>query len=303
MSTVAAPELPEIRSGSSAIVHAALVAARPQQWSKNLLLLAGILFAAKLGDFHRWIEAAIGLTAYCAASSAAYLGNDVKDATSDRLHPTKRLRPVASGQLAPRAAMSLAATLGTFAVVLSALLGPASAAFMLGFLCLQVAYSQRLKRIAVVDVATIAALFVVRAAAGATAVSVRISPWLLACTALLALFLGFAKRRAELELVRRDETPGRTVLGGYSRAGLDRLVAGVAAAAVLAYSLYAVFGRGSSAMVLTIPFVAFGVARYLVLIHRDGVGEEPENVLLADRQIQLTVLAWALSAALVLAVG
>jgi hypothetical protein len=151
-----------------------------------------------------------------------------------------------------------------------------------------------------VDVALIAALFVVRAAAGAAAVDVRISGWLLACTALLALFLGLAKRRGELVLVHADETPGRPVLDGYSVALVDRLLNAVAVATVVAYAAYAVTAH-SAWMAITVPFVVAGLARYLVLVHRHELGEEPENVLLADRPILVCVALWAATCAAVLA--
>jgi decaprenyl-phosphate phosphoribosyltransferase len=164
-------------------LRAALVALRPRQWSKNLLLFAGIIFAAQVGDWVRWAEAAVAFGAYCAASSAAYLVNDVRDASHDRLHPLKRLRPVARGELSPRAALVLAGVLTVLAAGLVAPLGLVSLAFLAGFVALQASYSFGLKHVVLVDVLAIAALFVLRSAAGAEAVDVRISPWLLLCTA------------------------------------------------------------------------------------------------------------------------
>ncbi len=281
--------------------RAALVSLRPRQWSKNLLLFAGIIFAAKLGDAGRWAEAAAIFVAYCGASSAAYLVNDLRDAAHDRLHPVKRDRPLARGELQPERALVLAATLAGAALAIAAALGFASLLFLLGFVALQLAYSLGLKRIVLVDVFVIAGLFVIRAAAGAAAVDVRISPWLLVCTALLALFLGLAKRRGELVLVNAEEAPGRPALGGYSLRLVDRLLSVVAVATTGAYAAYAVTAH-SAWMALTIPFVVAGLGRYLVLVHRHDLGEEPEQLLLADRVILTTVAAWALSAAIVLSV-
>jgi 4-hydroxybenzoate polyprenyltransferase len=283
-------------------LRAALVSLRPRQWTKNLLLFAGLLFAAKLGDATRWIEGAAAFVAFCAASSAAYLVNDVRDAAHDRLHPTKSLRPIARGELAPRKALALAAVLVLLAVGLTAALGVSTLLYLAAFLGLQAAYTLALKEIVLLDVMTIAGLFVVRAAAGADAVRVPISVWLMVCTALLALFLGLAKRRGELVLVGAAATPGRRVLAGYSLKLVDRLVAVVAGSTVCAYALYTLYARDSHAMALTIPFVAFGVVRYLVLVHRDDLGEEPENVLLADRPILACVLGWAVCAAVILTV-
>jgi 4-hydroxybenzoate polyprenyltransferase len=281
--------------------RAALAALRPRQWSKNLLLFAGIIFAAKLGDATRWGEAIAAFWAYCAASSAAYLFNDVRDAEDDREHPVKRARPVASGEVPVPVALGVAAVLAASALTAAALLGPWSAAFMGGFLVLQAAYTGGLKRVVLIDVLAIAGLFALRASAGAKAVEVRISPWLLICTGLLALFLALAKRRAELVLVGAEEAPGRPVLEGYSLVLVDQLVTIVAASTVIAYSLYTFTASDSNAMMATIPFVVYGVFRYLLLLHRNGVGEEPENVLLTDVPLILTIVAWAATCAVILA--
>ena len=282
--------------------RAAFAALRPRQWSKNLLLFAGLIFAAKLGDAMRWFEALGAFAAYCAGSSAAYLVNDVRDASHDRAHPVKRLRPVASGELPVRTAVALAAVLVAASFAGAAALGLGSVAFLAGFLALQAAYTAGLKHVVLIDVLAIAGLFVLRASAGAEGVHVRISPWLLICTGLLALFLALAKRRAELVLVgAEEETPGRPVLEGYSLALVDQLVTVVAASTVIAYSLYTFTARDSKAMMATVPFVLYGVFRYLLLLHRRDLGEEPENVLLTDVPLLLTVAAWATTSAAILA--
>jgi 4-hydroxybenzoate polyprenyltransferase len=290
-------DLPRRRS----LARAAFVALRPRQWTKNLLLFAGIIFAAKLGDLSRWGEAVAAFVAYCAASSASYLVNDVRDAPHDRLHPVKRSRPIARGELSPKAAEVLAALLIFGAVLLVAPLGIASILFLCTFFALQAAYTLLLKHIVLLDVMAIGGLFVVRAAAGAAAVEVRISPWLLLCTALLALFLALAKRRGELVLVGAEATPGRPVLEGYSLALVDQLVTVVAASTVISYCLYTFTARDSKAMMVTIPFVVFGVFRYLLLMHGRDLGEEPEEVLLRDVPIILCIAGWAASAAVILA--
>src|ERR671937_1584916 len=190
-------DLPQRR----AVARATLVSLRPRQWTKNLLLFAGIIFAAQLGDVSRWGEALAAFAAYCAASSASYLVNDVRDAPHDRAHPVKRSRPIARGELSARLAEVLAALLLLSAFLLVAALGIASILFLSVFFALQAAYTVALKHIVLLDVMTIGGLFVVRASAGAAAVHLRISPWLLLSTALLALFLALAKRRGELVLV------------------------------------------------------------------------------------------------------
>ena len=290
-------ELPRRRSPA----RAALAAMRPRQWPKNLLVFAGIVFAAQLGDPVRWAEALAAFVAYCAVSSAAYLLNDVRDAEQDRLHPVKRQRPIARGELSVKAALILSAVLAAGALAIAGWLGLASVALLLGFAALQVAYSFGLKHIVLVDVFVIAGLFVIRAAAGAEAVDVRISPWLLLCTVLLALFLALAKRRGELVLVGARETPGRPVLEGYSLELVDQLVSVVAASTVIAYSLYTFTARDSKALMVTIPFVIFGIFRYLLLVHRDDLGEEPEQVLLTDVPILVDIALWIVTAGLILA--
>ena len=265
------------------VARAALAGMRPKQWSKNLLLFAGLLFANKLGDATRWLEACVAFAAYCAASSAAYLANDVRDAEHDRAHPVKRLRPVASGELPARVALWLSGRPGRRgdrgdrvprAVGRSRSWRRSSSS--------RRRTPAALKHLVLIDVFAIAGLFVIRAAAGAQAVDVRISPWLLICTGLLALFLALAKRRAELVLVGAEATPGRPVLEGYSLALVDQLVTVVAASTVIAYSLYTFTAHDTKAMMATIPFVVYGVFRYLLLLHRHDLGEEPENVLLTD---------------------
>jgi 4-hydroxybenzoate polyprenyltransferase len=290
-------ELPRRRSTARAVA----AALRPRQWSKNLLVFAGIVFAAKLGDAVRWGEALAAFGAYCALSSAAYLVNDLRDREHDRLHPVKRDRPLARGELSAGAAVGLAAVLGAGAFAVTAWLGWPSLGLAAGFAGLQLAYSFGIKHVVLVDVLAIGGLFVIRAAAGAEAVDVRISPWLLLCTALLALFLALAKRRGELVLVGARETPGRPVLEGYSLELVDQLVSVVAASTVIAYSLYTFTARDSKALMVTIPFVIFGVFRYLLLVHRDDLGEEPEQVLLTDLPIIVDVGLWIATAAVILA--
>lgn len=305
MSALEAPvvALPPRRSP----LRAALVGLRPRQWTKNLLLFAGIVFAAEIGDGGRWASASLAFVAWCAASSAAYLVNDVRDAADDRRHPVKRRRPVARGELSVRAALVLAGMLAASALGIATLLGAASLLCLVGFLGLQALYTTALKEIVLVDVVTIALLFALRSAAGALAVDVRISPWLLVCTALLALFLALGKRRAELVLVSAAHDGGRQVaatrgaLVKYDLALVDQLLAAVAGATVVTYSLYTFAARDSRALMVTIPLVVLGVFRYLLLLHRTTRGEEPEDVLLEDRPILALVVVWVVACAAILA--
>jgi len=292
-------DLPELPARGT--LRAGFAALRPHQWTKNLLLFAGIIFAAKLGEVDRWIEAWSAFVAYCAASSAAYLLNDVRDIESDRAHPIKRQRPIASGEISTRAALWFAAALATFALVVAALLGLRSLGLLVAFGAIQVAYTLRLKHVVLVDVLAIACLFVIRAAAGAVAVDVRISPWLLLCTWMLSLFLGLGKRRGELVLVATRDTPGRRVLDGYSLTVVDQLLTIVASGTIVAYALYTFSARDSHALMVTVPFVVYGVFRYILLLHRGDAGEEPENVLVHDLPILVTVAVWGVTCAAVLA--
>jgi 4-hydroxybenzoate polyprenyltransferase len=300
MASVAPSELAQIRAGSTA--RALLTAGRPRQWTKNLLLFAGLIFAAKLDDPTRWLQATVAFCAYCAASSAAYLVNDVVDAPNDRRHPVKSYRPVARGDVSPTVALAAALALYGIAFAAMAALSLASLGLIACFVGLQSAYTIRLKSVALIDVMTIAGIFVLRATAGAQAVTVRISPWLFLCTGLLALLLALGKRRAELTLVGENAW-SRPVLAEYSLELVDQLVGVVAAATVIAYSLYTFTARETTSMMVTIPFVLFGIFRYLLLIHQRGLGEEPENVLLRDRQIQGAVLLWTAAAAVILSLN
>jgi 4-hydroxybenzoate polyprenyltransferase len=275
-----------------------LTSLRPRQWTKNLLVFAGLLFAAEYDDPKRWAQAIAIFVAYCCASSAAYLFNDVRDAAQDRLHPVKRYRPVASGAFRRDRALKVAAMLAIVAIAIAARFGWGSLLLIAGFLGLQAAYTLGLKHLVLIDVMAIAALFVIRAVAGAEAVDVPISPWLIVCTALLALFLALAKRRGEL--VGTGAEGARPVLDGYSFALVDQLVSIVAACTIVAYSLYTFNARDGSWMMITIPFVVFGLFRYLLLMHREDLGEEPENVLLTDIPILATIAAWAVTSAVIL---
>jgi decaprenyl-phosphate phosphoribosyltransferase len=279
----------------------ALVAAlRPRQWSKNLLLFAGLVFAGEFGDAAQWGRALAVFAAYCAASSAAYLVNDVRDAADDRRHPVKRRRPVASGVLPSGVALGTAAVLALAALAVGAALGPASALLLVAFLALQGAYTLALKRVVALDVLAIAVLFVIRAAAGAEAIDVRISPWLLVCTALLATLLALGKRRAELALVEAGGTPGRDVLAAYRPAALDRAISVVLAGCVVAYAAYGATWE-SAWMLLTLPFVVAGLWRYSRLV-RTARAEEPET-LLSDPALLAAVALWVVACGAVVALA
>jgi 4-hydroxybenzoate polyprenyltransferase len=259
-----------------------LAAMRPQEWVKNVLVFAGLLFSGKVDEIAQVGDATITFVAFCAISSAGYLFNDLRDAEQDRLHPDKRHRPIASGALSPATATTAALALAAVAIVL-ALVGVDAevAALVAIYGATTAAYSLFLKHLVIIDVMTIASLFILRVVAGAVAVDAQASEFLLVCTAMLALFLGFTKRRQEaiLEQAMPDASsaarPGasgsattRPVLEHYSIPFLDQMVAMVTAAAILSYVIYAVNSPlAGSKMLATAPSVLYGVFRYLYLIY------------------------------------
>ncbi len=270
---------------------------RPRQWVKNLALLAPLLFSRRVADPESAGRALTGLVAFSLAAAATYLANDLVDRERDRAHPQKRLRPVAAGELSAASAAAAAALLGGAAVALAAALGLPFLATVLGYLALQALYSSALKKVAVLDVFAIAAGFVLRVVAGAEVISVPISNWLYLCTLLLALFLALEKRRAELALLGDDAPGHRGILASYSLPLLDQLVAVAAGSTLLAYALYTVAPEtvarfGSDGLKYTVPFVLFGLFRYLYLVHHRGEGGEPSRVLLRDAATQVNLAAW-----------
>ena len=275
---------------------------RPRQWTKNGALLAPLLFSSRATDPESAARALAGVVAFCLVAGAVYLANDVVDRERDQLHPEKRLRPVASGALAPRAAAIAAALLAAGGLAVSAALGPAFLSCAAAYVALQAVYVAQLRERVLLDVFAIAAGFVLRVVAGAAAIAVPVSSWLHLCTMLLALFLALAKRRAEIVALSGAAPRHRAILAEYSVALVDQLVAIVAAAAVLAYALYTLapetVGRfGNERLRFTVPLVVFGIFRYLYLVHRRAAGGSPERVLFADRATQVNLLAYVAIAA------
>jgi len=272
--------------------------ARPQQWTKNLLVLAALLFAAQLQYRHQCLRAFMMFLAFCCVSSAVYAFNDVLDRVADQSHPRKRNRPVASGSIRPWAATAFSLLLLGAGAAASAVTTREARISLAGYLVLQIAYSTVLKHLVILDVMSIAMGFVLRAVAGAFAIEVQISPWLLICTILLALFLALSKRRSEL--VSTDQPAlHRHVLGEYNLPLIDQLIGVVASGTILAYTLYAYSEQTSQKfpshlMPLTLPFVLYGIFRYLYLIYRRSEGGEPEMILLRDFPFLVNILLWAL---------
>ena len=277
-------------------------ALRPLQWTKNAVVLAALVFDKKIFEVEPVGRSLLAVLVFCALSSGVYLINDVRDAPSDRLHPTKRRRPVASGELAPARAVAIAVGLFAIGFIGAWLTRPAFLAVAVGYVALMVVYSLGLKRLVILDVFAIATGFVLRAAGGAVALDVAISPWLLVCTMLLALFIGFGKRRHELASLP-EAVAHRANLDAYSVPLLDQLIGIIASATVMAYAFYtfdALTLPRNHAMMLTIPFVAYAIFRYLFLIHRRGLGGSPEALLFADRPLLLAIVGWGLASVAIL---
>lgn len=282
-----------------------VVSLRPEQWTKNLVVFAGLIFGLKLAD-----AAAVGLAAaafavFCALSGVVYLINDITDREADRRHPLKARRPIAAGTLPVPVAGAAAATLGAGAVAVAFVLQPWFGWVAVAYVALQLAYSGPLKQIVIIDVLTIAMGFVLRAVAGAVVIVVPISHWLLVCTILLALFLALSKRRHELVLLADGAAEHRPILGEYSPYLLDQMIGVVTASTLIAYTFYCISPEtiekfGTDLMGLTVPFPLYGIFRYLYLVHQREGGGSPSEMLLNDRPLLVCVGLWALAVVIIL---
>ena len=282
-----------------------LISVRPGEWSKNLLVFAGLLFGKRLLSVDAVIDATAGFVVFCAVSGAVYLVNDVLDRRSDQQHPLKARRPIASGALSVSTALGAAAVLAGGGLLLGFALNVRFGLTAAAYVALLALYSGPLKHIVILDVLTIAIGFVLRAIGGAAVVDVEISHWLLVCTILLALFIALAKRRHELVLLADGATSHRPILGEYSAYLLDQMIAVVTASTLMAYIFYTISPEtqekfGTAWLGLTIPFPLYGIFRYLYLVHRREGGGSPAELLLADRPLLACVALWALSVALII---
>ena len=277
---------------------------RPQEWIKNLLVFAGVIFSRQFDDGQALLDATITFVAFCGISSAGYLFNDLRDRDHDRLHPDKRHRPIASGALSAETATTAAAGLAAFAILLPwATIDAEVAGIVAIYAVVTAAYSVFLKRLVILDVMTIASLFILRVVAGAVAVDATASEYLLVCTAMLALFLGFTKRRQEaiLEEEPQEGATTRPVLEHYSLPFLDQLIAMVTAIAILSYIIYAVNSPfAGSKMLATAPSVLYGVFRYLYLIYDRRDTRSTAAILAEDPGMIFAGASYVVSAFLVL---
>ena len=272
---------------------------RPAQWAKNLFVLAPIVFAHRLEEPRLLERAALAFALFCAGASAVYLVNDLRDREQDRLHPLKRLRPIASGELPANVAGAVALALGAVAAAGGFALGHRFAACLLGYLALNLLYSLALKHVVILDVMSIAAGFVLRVLAGAVAIAVDVSNWLVLCTSFLALFLAFSKRRHELMLLADGAAGQRRVLEHYSPTFLDQMINVVTASTLVAYSLYAVAPEtaerlGTPHLIWTMPMVLFGIFRFLYLLYQRASPRNPTEAILGDPPFLVNVVLWGL---------
>jgi 4-hydroxybenzoate polyprenyltransferase len=294
----AAPKL-EI-SQSSSQWTAMIRLARPHQWIKNALVLAGLVFGQRLFVLQDIVLAIIAFVAFCALASAGYVLNDIADRDADRLNPEKCDRPMARGDLTVAAAGRVAFALAATAIVLSLILGPAFLGIAVLYAALQLFYSLWAKHQVIIDVIAVAMGFVLRAFAGGVAINVEVSPWLVFITFTLALFLVLARRRHELIALGDDATAHRSALSNYSVRLVDQMISILAGATLVSYMIYAASAEveaklGTRHLYLTVPFVAFGILRYLYLIDEHNEGGDPSSALLHDRPLLVAVGLWILT--------
>ena len=287
------------------VLYNLLLSLRPGQWTKNLFVFAALVFAERLGDGVAVARTVLAFAVFCALSGAVYLINDVFDREQDRIHPLKAGRPIASGALSPGIALTFAAFLAAAALAVALGLGLQFFEMAAAYVVLLIAYSAFLKNIVILDVLTIAAGFTLRASAGAAAIGVPISHWLLVCTMLLALFIALSKRRHELTLLTGSATDHRPILSDYTPYLLDQMISVVTASTLIAYAFYTISPEttqkfGTDLLSLTIPFPLYGILRYLYLVHQRDQGGSPAELLLNDRPLLACVALWALSVILII---
>jgi 4-hydroxybenzoate polyprenyltransferase len=268
---------------------------RPQQWIKNGFVWAGFLFAREWRDVTLVANVGAASIAFCLLASAVYVGNDWIDRESDRMHPIKRDRPIAAGRVSGAAALAMCLALGAAAFALATWVGSALVGVLLAYVLLNAAYSLGLKRVVIVDVIAVALGFLLRVLAGTVGVGIAPSAWLLMCGLMLTLLLGFGKRRAELSAVAPDA--GRSVLADYSQELLDRLITVCVSGTLIAYSLYTISPQtiavhGSANLVYTVPIVTYALFRYLYLLDQRHATEDPARLMLTDRHLQISAVAW-----------
>ena len=282
-----------------------LVSTRPREWIKNVFVFAALFFSKNLFNITLLPRACLMFSLYCMVAGGVYLMNDIKDRAADRIHPQKRTRPIASGALPITSAAPVALVLLLLAVGGAWLLRPACGLIMVSYVLINVAYSQWLKRVVILDVFAIATGFVLRVMAGAIVIDVVMSHWLLVCTMLLALFLGFSKRRCELVALTNEASQHRLVLTEYDLPFLDVLIGIVTSAVIVGYTLYTISSETiarclTDKLLLTVPIVLYSIFRYLYLVYHRNDGGNPAYAVLTDAPLRLSIVLWGLVSALIL---
>jgi 4-hydroxybenzoate polyprenyltransferase len=295
----------QIRTAEAPLLPSLVRSLRPSQWTKNLIIFGGLLFGQRLFDVPSVLYASAAFVVFCALSGVVYLLNDVADREADRKHPLKRHRPIASGALSTSAALVAAGIIGASALGAAFWLRFEFGLFAAAYVGLLAFYSGPLKHVVIIDVLTIAIGFVLRAAAGAVAIDVPISNWLLVVTILGALFLALSKRRHELVLLADEATSHRATLQEYSPYLLDQMISVVTASTLVAYAFYTISAETvekfhTTHLGLTLPFLLYGIFRYLYLVHQKEGGGSPAEMLLNDRPLLVCVALWALAVALII---
>jgi 4-hydroxybenzoate polyprenyltransferase len=299
------PQAGPVAAGARPFAVSLVLSLRPAQWTKNLIVFAALLFSGRLIVLESVVRSIEAFAIFCMLSGVVYLINDVADREADRQHPLKRSRPIASGQVSVAAALTTGAVLGAGALAWALWLAPAFGILAAAYLVLQAMYSGPLKHIVIIDVLTIAVGFVLRAAAGAAAIAVTFSEWLLIMTILLALFMALSKRRHELVLLADTAKGHRRILEEYSPYLLDQMISVVTASTLVAYAIYTVSPDTiakfhTNRLGLTLPFPLYGIFRYLYLVHQKEGGGSPSEMLLNDRPLLLCVALWAATVAVII---
>jgi 4-hydroxybenzoate polyprenyltransferase len=280
-------------------------AVRPQQWIKNLFVFAPLIFSQNVLHQALVLRAALAFLAFCLISSAVYLLNDLRDIEEDRQHPLKAHRPLASGRLKRSSAVAALAIIAPAGFLVALLVNRSFVFIALGYFALQIAYTLWLKHVVILDVFVVAAGFLIRVVAGGFAIHVYLSSWLLICTTLLALFLAMGKRRHEIVLMEGRAASHRPILKEYNIYLLDQMISVVTASTLLAYCLYTISEEtvtkfGTRNLIFTVPFVLYGIFRYLYLIHQKAEGGTPESLIIRDKPLLLAIVLWIAVAAAVL---
>ncbi len=293
---------------SRALFGTILAEIRPVQWIKNLFVFAGVIFSLSFTRFLPIVQSILAFVIFCLAASSVYIFNDLIDKNIDSVHPQKRKRPIAAGKLKISVALSVSVFLAVISLFLSFLLNYAFLLTVFTYILIMIVYSLILKKIVIIDVIVISVGFVLRAMAGALAIDVGISPWLILTTFLLALFIGLSKRRYEVTLLKGNAAEHRNTLSHYSLSLLDQMIAVVTASTVVTYALYTMADAtyikfGTRLLGLTIPFVVYGIFRYLYLVHRREGGGSPEKTLLTDKPLLIDIFLWGISAIVIVLIS